>query len=194
MNQELYNCFKGVRDSQNSARAHYQIWFTLRGNGKAIDTYLDDMNDRRYVDFFHANNSGNYKLMFIESACLFDSDDRTNNFRVLKVLLRQNGHGSFANRIDKELDKFTSTVSNIKTIRSRVIAHKEAYIDPKDLYKKHGITPNEIRDLLDTTANLLLDLESELTGFSKSHSVCTTDRWEDATFGLLGALHNERNS
>lgn len=194
MNDDLAECFKHVRDSQNSALAHYQIWFTLRGKGKAIDEYLDDMDDYRYVDFFHAANSGNYKLMFIETACLFDSDDRTHNIRALKSLIKNNGLTDLFDRFDQELKPFTKLVSNIKTIRSKVIAHKEAYVDPSDLYKKHGIKPNEIKNLLNTTAELLRDLESRLTNNSSNHSVGPTDRWEKATFNLLAALKTERGS
>lgn len=193
MNEELAECFQHVRDSQNSALAHYQIWFTLRGKGKAIEEYLDDMNDYRYVDFFHAANSGNYKLMFIETSCLFDSDGRTHNIRALKSAMIKNGLNELADRFDQELKPFAKLVSNIKTIRSRIIAHKEAYVDPSELYKKHGIKPNEIRDLLNTTAGLLMDLESILTDNSSGHSVGPTDRWEKATLKLLNALRTERS-
>ncbi|MBL3589955.1 MAG: hypothetical protein JMN24_09210 [gamma proteobacterium endosymbiont of Lamellibrachia anaximandri] len=194
MNEELTECFKHVRNSQNSALAHYQIWFTLRGKGKAIDKYLDDMNDCRYVDFFHAANSGNYKLMFIETACLFDSDDRTHNIRALKALMTQNGWTDLVEKFSQKLSPFEKLVSNIKTIRSKVIAHKEASVDPSELYKKHGIKPDEIKELLNTTTELLRELESELTSNSSSHSVGPTDRWEQATFNLLDALKNERRS
>jgi hypothetical protein len=193
MKEELVECFQHVRNSQNSALAHYQIWFTLRGKGKAIDEYLDDMNDYRYVDFFHAANSGNYKLMFIETSCLFDSDDRTHNIRSLKSAMIENGLTELADRFDQELKPFTKLVSNMKTIRSRIIAHKEAYVEPSELYKEHGIKPNEIRDLLNTTAGLLMDLESILTDNSSGHSVGPTDRWEQATFKLLDALRTERS-
>ena len=159
MNEELVECFNGVRDSQNSALAHYQIWFTLRGKGKAIDEYIDEMNDVRYVDFFRAVTSSNYKLMFIETACLFDSDDRTHNIRALKSEMIKNGLNKLADQFDQELKPFTKLVSNIKTIRSRIIAHKEASVDPSKLYKKHGIRPNEIRALLNTTAELLSPLQ-----------------------------------
>ena len=192
MKDELIECFQHVRDSQNSALAHYQIWFTLRGKGKAIDEYLDDMNDYRYVDFFHAANSGNYKLMFIETSCLFDSDDRTHNIRSLKSAMIKNDLTELADQFYQELKPFTKLVSNMKTIRSRIIAHKEAYVDPSELYKKHGIKPNEIRDLLNTTAGLLMDLESILTDNSSGHSVGPTDRWEQATFKLLDALRTGR--
>jgi hypothetical protein len=194
MNKELAECFKHVRDSQNSALAHYQIWFTLQGKGKAIDTYLDDMNDYRYVDFFDAANSGNYKLMFIETACLFDSDDRTHNIRSLKALMTKNGLTDLVDEFNQKLKPFEKLVSNIKTIRSKVIAHKEAYVNPGELYREHGIKPDEIKDLLNTTAELLRELESKLTGDDSGHSVGITDRWEKATFNLLDVLRTGRSS
>ncbi len=194
MDDELTECFKHVRDSLNSAMAHYQIWFTLRGKGKAIEIYLNDMNDYRYVDFFHAANSGNYKLMFIETACLFDSDNRTHSIRKLKSLMNESGLISISDKFENKLKPYARLVSNIKTIRSRVIAHKEADVDPSELYKKHGIRPDGIKDLLNLTAELLRELEAKLTNNSSSHSVGPTDRWEQATFNLLEALKTERGS
>lgn len=194
MNAKLTECFKDVRNSQNSALAHYQIWFTLRGKGKAIEEYIDDMNDYRYVDFFQAANSGNYKLIFIETSCLFDSDERTHNIRTLKTAMIENDLTELAERFDQKLKPFSRLVSNMKTIRSKIIAHKEAYVDPSELYKKHGIKPDEIKDLLNTTAELLSDLESRLRGNSSTCSVGPTDRWERATFNLLDALRTGRRS
>jgi hypothetical protein len=194
MDEELTECFKHVRDSLNSAIAHYQVWFTLRGEGKALENYLNDMNDYRYVDFFHAANSGNYKLLFIEAACLFDSDDRTQSIRNLKVLLNKNGLSHISDKFENSLKPYAKLVSNIRTIRSRIIAHKEVGVDPSELYKKHGIKPDDIRDLLNITADLLRDLEANLTNNSSCNSVGPTDRWERATFNLLEALKTERSS
>lgn len=194
MNSQLRDCFNNVRDSQVAALAHYQIWFTLRGAGKAIDTHLDDMNDHRYVDFFHASNSGNYKLMFIETAALFDSDTNTNNIRTLKDHMHNNGLSVLADKFSDQLNVYSSLVSNIKAIRGKIIAHKEANVDPGGLYKKHGIKPDDIRDLLFKSGELLQELESVLNNNSSCSSVSPTDRWERATFNLLDALKAERCS
>jgi len=194
MNDDLTECFNNVRDTFNSALAHYQIWYTLRGKGKAIENYIHEMDDYRYVDFFLAANSGNYKLMFIETASLFDSDNRTQSIRSLKTLMNTYGLNEISDKFEKNLKPYSELVSNIKTIRSRVIAHKEAGIDPSELYNKHGIKPDDIRDMLNIVADLLRELESMLTNNSNSHSVGATDRWEQATFKLLESLHSERHS
>ena len=194
MTDELRKCFESVRDSSVAAMAHYQIWFTLRGSEKAIKTHLKDMNDYRYVDFFLAANSGNYKLMFIETACLFDSDERTNNIRSLKSLLCNNSLGKLENEFSKKLAPFSKLVSNIKTVRSKIIAHKESNIEPQGLYAKHGINPDDIKELLNVVAELLSEVESVLNNNSSASSCGVTDRWEKATFNLLEVLHNGRSS
>lgn len=194
MTEELKECFNSVRDSSVAAIAHYQIWYTLRSEEKAIKYHFDDMDDYRYADFFLAVNSGNYKLMFIETACLFDSDERTHNIRNLKSLLKINNLNEIAGKFDSELSPYSELVSNIKTIRSKLIAHKEANLDPKELYKKHGIKPDDIKSLLNTVAELLREVELILTNNSSSSTCATTDRWENATYNLLEMLKNGRNS
>lgn len=191
---ELRDCFDKVVSSYTGAIAAYQIWFTLRGKDKAIETYLDDMNDRNYVDFFHATNSGNYKLIFIETASLFDPDDRAASIRTLKSFLNRENLSSYSSKMDQKLGKYGKLVSNILTVRSKIIAHRDIGTTPAELYKKHGIKPVEIKQLLNDCGEVLQEIEAYLTSNSTSSSVCTTDRFEKATFGLLETLKNGRNS
>ncbi|MGF6575180.1 hypothetical protein ABH945_007309 [Paraburkholderia sp. GAS333] len=122
---ELRELLCRMGDSVNAARAHYQIWFTLRGEGKALHEYYPDMGDYRYVDFFHASNAGHYKLMFIELGCLFDADSRASSMRNLKRVLVAAGHQDIADKIDYALSGYSELVSGVLTIRSKLIAHKD---------------------------------------------------------------------
>jgi len=194
MNQELNECFDNVKDSVNAALGHYQIWFTLRGKGKAIDEYYDDMNDYRYVDFFRASNAAHYKLMFIDAGCIFDTDDRTDRFRRLRELMNESGLCELSNRFGDRLVPYRALVSNILTVRSRLIAHKESGVEPSGLYKKHGIKPNDIKELLACLAGLMNELEGELNNGASWSTVGPTERWEKATYGLLEVLRKGRNS
>ena len=69
-----------------AARAHFQVWWALRN--LALPRLLPAMNDLNYVDFFHASNSGHYKLFFIALSKIFDRDDRVAGIRELKKALR----------------------------------------------------------------------------------------------------------
>lgn len=192
--QELKDCFKKVVSSYTGALSSYQIWFTLRGEGKALDTNFEDMNDHSYVDFFHATNFGNYKLMFIETASLFDSDNRAASISSLKFLLNSENLPRYSNLIEVELKKYRKLVTNIKTIRSRIIAHKEMAVSPSSLHEKHGIKPIEIKELLQSCGKVLREVEIYLTSNTTSSTVCTTNRFEKATFSLLDTLSKGRNS
>lgn len=194
VSSELSKCFGNVKDSANAAQAHYQVWFALRGDGKALKKHFDDMNDYRYVEFFRVSNIGNYKMMFIEAACLFDSDPKTDSLRKLKALLKQSGFPELVTDCESALKPYARIVSNLKTVRSRIIAHKESAVDPKDLYRKHGIKPNHIRDLLNATVKVLQRVEHKLNSDESFSSIGPTDRWERATFGLLEVLQSARRS
>ena len=194
MNQEFQECFDNVKDSVNAALGHYQIWFTLRGNGKAIEEYLNDMNDFRYVDFFHAANIAHYKLMFIETGCIFDTDDRTDRFRRLRELMDSNGLHDLSKKFEEKVKPYQTLVSNILTVRSKLIAHKESAVGPSSLYQKHGIKPDEIKELLNTLAELMKELERHLNNGESWSAVGPTERWENATYGLLEVLRKGRNS
>jgi hypothetical protein len=71
--------------------------------------------------------------------------------------MKDHGLRNLATNFEDDLRPYASLVSNIITIRSKVVAHKEASADPAELYKKHGIKPDDIKALLDFAAQLLLN-------------------------------------
>ena len=188
---EVRELLSRMADSVNSARAHYQIWFTLRGEGKALPEYYQDMNDYRYVDFFHASNAGHYKLMFIELGCLFDADTRAASMRNLKGALIACGRKDIAKGIDEVLSGYNELVSGILTIRSKLMAHKDIGARSEDIHAQSNIVPNELKKLIDVCSALISQINGELFGVGYTLAA-VTDRFERATFELLKVLKNGR--
>ena len=190
---ELEHLFRRISDSIEAGTAFYQIWFTLRGEGKALPEYFNDMNDHRYVDFFHAINSGTYRLMFIELGCLFDTDSRAASIRNLKSKLAEIDRQDLVLYIDKQLSPYIDMVKNILTIRSKLIAHKELGVFSEDIHSKYGIIPDMVKDLLRVCCLLINDLHEKL--FKKNGVFCAaeTERFENATFKLLSVLREGRS-
>jgi hypothetical protein len=184
---ELRKLLERIADSINAAQAHYQIWFTLRGQGKALPEYYDDMDDYRYVDFFHASNAGHYKLMFIELGCLFDTDTRAASMRNLKTKLAHAGLDELVSKIDITLKDYRQLVSNILTIRSTLIAHKEIDALSDEVHTKNGIIPNEVGKLIGVCCSLVNELNEKLF-HDQQPLTGETDRFERATFELLEVL------
>jgi hypothetical protein len=191
--EELKTLLIRMSDSANAAQAYYQIWFTLRGQGKAIPEYYDDMNDYRYVDFFHAINSGNYKLIFLELGCIFDSDTRTASFRNLKTALAAEGHNDIVNDINCALAPFSALVASAITIRAKLIAHKEIGAFSTEVHQSNSVIPNEIGNLINVSCNLINDINIRLFGTRSCLLATTTDRFERATFQMLEVLRRGRS-
>lgn len=194
LQKDLWRTFGEVRDTLVNSMGHYQIWFTLRGSGKALENYYSDMNDYRYVDFFLASNTAHFNMMFIEIACLFDNSNDSYSIRNLKKLLRQEGLNDLANKFENHLTPYRELVSSIKTIRSKLVAHKNTRINEKELFDRHHVVPDRIKALLNELALLMEELEGVISGDSSTHSVGVTKKWEQATFNLLEVLRAGRNS
>ena len=190
---ELRNLLNRVADSCNAARAHYQIWFTLRGEGKARSEYLGDMNESAYVDFFHANNSGHYKLMFIELGCLFDPDDRVASLSNLKVKLNEADFQELVEKINGTLGQHHDLVRNVLTIRSKLIAHKEIGADSETIHRQFGVVPDQVGKLLSECGALLNELNEEVFGCQSNLLAFSSNRYESATYALLEALRKGRS-
>lgn len=166
-----------------AARAHFQIWWVLRN--KALPEYADAMNHLEYVDFFHASNSGHYKLFLLALAKIYDRDDRVAGLKSLGKALGNEGHSAAAEEIQSALDPHRHHISAICAIRDRTLAHNEADISRNKVYKVNGITPNEISELIDATCETINRVAREL---GVSNTIFESRKAEEATFALLAAL------
>ena len=82
---DLDKVIRDLIDEGIAAKAHFQTWWALRN--VALPTYYETMNHYEYVDFFHASNSGHYKLISISLSKIFDPDAKTSGIRSLKNAL-----------------------------------------------------------------------------------------------------------
>ncbi|MFO7666191.1 MAG: hypothetical protein R6V76_06200 [Desulfobacterales bacterium] len=151
------------------------------------------MDDYRYVDFFHAINAGNYRLMFIELGCFFDTDPRAASIRNLKSKLIEIERQDLSLYIDNQLSPYSDMVKKIITIRSKLIAHRELGVFSEDVHSKNNITPNNIKDLLKVCCLLINNLRENLFGKNGVFCAAETKRFETATFNLLSVLRKGRS-
>ena len=171
-------------DETNAARAHFQVWWALRN--LALPDFYDVMNDPEYVQFFHASNSGHYKLIFVAIGKIYDGDTRSAGIRSLKEALRAEEHGNIADELEADLSIATPQVRRLLTIRNRTVLHNEQSISRQQVYQLDGgITANEIHELIDTTTHAINNVARAL-GYTLRASVCNS--YQDATMAMLGRL------
>ena len=170
-------------DEGISARAHFQVWWALRN--LAVPKYLRAMNDLNYVDFFHASNSGHYKLFFLALSKIFDRDSRVAGISEFKNALCAEGHECIALRITQELKPIEPLVKKVMRIRNKTIVHNEHSIPRSKVYRINGITPNQLRQIIDTVCATISAAALDL---GISNIIFETDRFESATLHMLERL------
>ncbi len=171
-------------DEANAARAHFQVWWALRN--LALPEYYNTMNDPKIVQFFHASNSGHYKLIFVALGKIYDSDTRSAGVAELKKTLRAEGRDDLADKLEEDLSAVTSLVQPILGIRNRTVLHNEHAIDRKKVYEINGIKANEIWQLIDTTSDAINSVAQALR---HPFRVSASRPYEAATLAMLEQLH-----
>lgn len=170
-------------EEATAATTHFQVWWALRQ--RALPEFYDTMNDPEYVEFFHASNSAHYKLIFVALGKVFDTDTRAAGVAQLKVALKAQGMSAVVEAIEAEMAPFRTHVERTLTIRNRSLVHNEYAATRKDVYEENAITPNEIRDLISATAEMINGVAAAL---GQSFRVPSSRRFEDATLNMLTRL------
>ncbi|MDB5531748.1 MAG: hypothetical protein JWO28_63 [Hyphomicrobiales bacterium] len=168
-----------------AARAHFQTWWALRN--LALPEFYETMNHPSYVEFFKASNSGHYKLFFLALSKIFDRDPRVSGVANLREVLRTENRDDLADALTETLVRWTSTVARIMAIRNTSIAHNERGISRERVYGLNGVTPDQIRELIDETC---WAINRVANGLGISNVIFNGDRFEDATIEMLKVLRN----
>ncbi len=174
-------------DEGAAARAHFQVWWTLRN--LALPDYYKTMNHKEYVDFFHASNSGHYKLFFIALSKIFDPDAKTSGIRSLKIALGDAGRADLKNYVESEMANLTTLVQKVMKIRNQSVAHNQTDLPRRKVYKINGVSANQIRELIEKTSKVINHVAHQL---GISNTIFESDRAERATLQLLATLQKGR--
>lgn len=166
-----------------NARAHFQIWWALRN--LAFPKYLPTMNNLDYVDFFHVSSSGSYVLFFLALSKIFDRDPRVAGVSELKRALRAEGKTNIALQVARELKSVEPYVKLVMSIRNRSVVHNEHAIPRHKVYQVNGITPNQLREVIDVACG---SINGAARALGISNTIFESNRAERATLNLLEAL------
>jgi hypothetical protein len=166
-----------------AARGHFQVWWALRN--KALPRYYDTMNNLEYVDFFHASNAGHYKLFLLALSKIFDRDTRVAGLSEFRRALSDEGRKDLAQYIEQRLSPYHDRIKAVLGIRSQSLVHNELALSREQVYQLNGITPHQIRELIDEACGAINHVASQL---GISNTIFDSDRGEQATMKMLEVL------
>lgn len=185
-NDTSLEIIRSLVEEGNVAKAHFQVWWALRN--LALPDFYSAMNEESVRLFFHASNSGHYKLMFIALGKIFDSDTRSSGIRSLKDALRSEGRGQVADQLEADLAPVTHLVEKVLHLRNRTIVHNEHALPREKAYQLNGgITANDVRDIIDMVGEAINSVAEALRYPSR---VTYGRSFETATMAMLQKLRD----
>ena len=76
-------------------------------------------------------------------------------------------------------------VKKVMAIRNKSVVHNEHGITRSEVYELNGVTPNQLRDLIDVTCKSINEAAS---GLGINNPIFDSDRAERATLNMLETL------
>lgn len=175
---------KELQDAATTASLNYDVWWVLRGN-ETRPKYVDVMN--RYRLYFHAAIGAHFAALLLALYRLYET--RTDTHNIPKFLDRLKADGAL--KVD-DIESLQAQYAvakplwiKVSILRNNVYGHRALDLDIEEAFEKAGIAPNDFRDLVAHTKELLNDLTLKLRDSTHAFNLSATRD----TLKLLDALN-----
>lgn len=144
-----------------SASLHYDIWWVYKEKDSRAK-YVDILNE--YPDFFKTSLQAHFLSVVVELYKLFETRKDTINFPGLIKLLNENNllAPDILKQIDAEKRSLKVLWKKIAILRSELFTHTSIDLSYSEVFKKAGITPNNIRELIERSKRFLNQISEGL--------------------------------
>jgi hypothetical protein len=177
---------KELQDAAITASLNYDVWWILRGT-ETRPKYIDVMNRHRL--YFHAAIGAHFAALLLALYRLYETRSDTHN--IPKFLERLKVDGALK---DEDLQSLQAQYAaakplwvKVSILRNSVYGHRALDLDIEEAFEKAGITPNDFRDLVVYTKELLNDLTLKLRDSTHAFNLSATRD----TLNLLDALNGK---
>lgn len=175
---------KILRDLVSSAiaaKTHYEVWWAQASEAKPKLVGL--MN--AHSDFFHASYDAHYTSFFVNLAHLFDARADSSSIPTYFSAIRSNTDAIAMAVLESDFAALAARARPLVIARHKTVAHVDARLTEKDVFKPLNITWDEVRDVIYDSAEFVARLTSSPSG---SIGIPRDRRLEEATLKLIRAL------
>jgi hypothetical protein len=146
---------RSLQDTAVVAELNYEVWWIY----KSADTrpkYLASMN--RYVGFFQASIHAHFVANIIALYRLYE--DRRDSINVNRVvrLLPPEKRGKLPPEFEDRMQRAKTIWKKISIVRNDCFGHLNGEVSVSESFKRAGLTPNEMRELMSLTQDILNDI------------------------------------
>lgn len=165
MDHEIERYVNELRHTATTAGFNYDIWWVYKG-ADTRPKYLKSMN--RYTLFFQTSLHAHFIALLVELYRLYETRSDTFNVPSLLKLLKSKNAVSSA-----ELHTLSSRYAAVKPLwlkvnilRNRAFAHRSSAHTVAEVFKEAGVTPEELRHLVEQTLRSRARCTRRLTALS----------------------------
>lgn len=176
---------RDLLESVIAAKAHYQVWWVLIS--EARPKFVPTMN--QFVDFFITTQDAHFNSMVIKLTHIFDNRNDSSSIRNYLNSDQAAFSASELETLRKKVDELALIAKGLIEVRHKFVAHKDKELNEKQVFENADITPDQIRTLIDSSANLIDDLRRH-KGWS--NGVFQSQRFADSTLGVVQLLEKSR--
>ena len=147
--------FNRVKDAIVAASEHRSIHYVLT-NADDRPEYANVMN--RYLGFFRASISAHFTslLLTLSKALEKNTESSVSIYSLVASAEKYNlVESSALAEIKEELDNLDELVGKVRILRDKLFAHLQNGLNAEDVFRCAGITPNEIKRLIDLSIEIL---------------------------------------
>jgi len=144
-----------VKDALVAASEHYNIWYIYK-NKDDRPKYINVMN--HYLGFFRASISAHFTAILLNLSKALDknTNKRTNIYSLLQLAERNNLiQSSRLNKIKNRLNGIKDLFGKVQILRNNSFVHLSEKLDSKESFKRAGISPNDLKKLIDSSIEIL---------------------------------------
>lgn len=174
MSTNLAPHFEALRHSANVASLNYDIWWVYKSK-ESRPAYVDTMN--RYLGFFDTSIHAHFVALLVALYPMYETRSDTFNIpRLLKVLDKECQISANA------LAKAHATYAEAKplwvkvgVLRNNAFGHRSDSKTIEEIFKQAGITPSQLKKLIELTKRLLNTISRALDGSVHAFNLAATE-------------------
>lgn len=163
-----------LRNTVTVAGLNHEIWWVYKSH-ETRPKYVDEMN--KYPLFFQTSIHAHFVATLVALYRLYETCKDTYNIPDLLSVLEK-GNKLPKDKLESLRDQCRAVRQlwiKVSILRNKVFGHRSTAHTTEEAFKEAGVTPNELRDLVAHTKDLLNDLSQAWNGSSDAFNSSARD-------------------
>ena len=157
MKQDIQKYIGELRDTAIDAQLNYEVWWTYEER-ESRQKYVDTMN--HYTTFFWTSIHAHFLAMLVALYRLYETRPDTVNIPHFIKILEENAciPQVAISKVRQIYQEARPLWVKVSILRNEAFAHRSNEYNVSEVFQRAGVTPDELKDLVERTKKLLNEI------------------------------------